>query len=104
MLKENTHLRCMVWPRAQLQVTGKKAPPSRHSTGHGGEHSFFLSCPELRLSFCTGDMTFMVELADLGFEWSPQERKEEVGRNSPRQTPNAPETHSSNIDWAPALY
>ena len=58
----------MVWPRARLQVTGKKAPPSRHSAEPGGEHSFLISCPELRLSLCVGDMTFMVELADLGFE------------------------------------
>lgn len=101
MLKENTQLRGMVWPRAQFQVTGKKVPPSRHGTGHGGEHSF-LSCPEHRLSLCIGDMTFMVELGDLGFEWSPQERKEETGRNSPPQTPNAPET--PDIDQAPALY
>lgn len=69
MLKENTHLRHMIWPRAQFQVTRKKAPPSRHSTGQRG-HSFLLSCPELRLSLCVGDTTFTVELGGLGFEWS----------------------------------
>ena len=35
MLKENTNLRHTVWPRAQFQLTRKKAPPSRHSTGRG---------------------------------------------------------------------
>lgn len=93
MLKENTQLRCMVWPRAQFQVTGRRSHPQGTALGMAGSTPF---SPALSLCLLWALETWLSCWNWVTWDSSDLPRRERGDWQEPpqKQTPNALETHT----------